>query len=318
MEQLKNWLIVADMTPGDYPLLTNTRFFADKLKPETLHFIHVTPKLDLPTTVLNALDDLNQPLLNRLEKRMNEMCEKAFGTDYNWKVTVIEGNALSEIAKFSTSMKVDLILMNQRDEVAGQELSHKKIARKSFVSVLFLPEKPITTLSKVLFPVDFSSTSSIGMQIVIDWFNKIGFEKLSCQYVFKDADWYMDKLFYSAHEIEENLAKRKLLSVKLKDHADYKLKEFTNQFEDSVLKGKIERIVNRVAKGNLLWEIILNGVKKQQPDMLFIGAKGDSKSPLVLLGSVTEKLIQAGLNIPLMVVRDQKMPSALIKILMRI
>ncbi len=317
MSSFKNWLVVADMTPGDYHLLSNVRFFADKLHPETLHIIHVTPKLDLPSSVLKEIADLNKPLLEGVQNRLEEMCKKTFGQDFKWKLTVKEGNALAEIVKFSTSKHVDLILMNLKDETAGQELSHKKIARKSFVSALFLPERPIRTLSHTLLPVDFSASSKKGQKFLDHWATRLGVEKVTCQHVYKNADWYMDRLFYSAQEVEQNLEQRKLLENKLYDYAAYKLSKFVQGFKQLDAR-EVKTLASKANKGIPIWQLVYKDIKKLNPDFITIGARGESRSPLVLLGSVTEKIIKAGLDIPILVYRDKKMPSRFLKLLTRL
>ena len=317
MSSFKNWLVVADMTPGDYHLLSNVRFFADRLRPDTLQIIHVTPKLDLPSSVLKEISDLNKPLLEGVRERLKEMCKNTFGSDFKWKLTVKEGNALSEIVRFSSSKHIDLILMNLKDETEGQELSHKKIARKSFVSALFLPERPIRALSKALLPVDFSMSSKKGLKFLDQWSAQLGIDKVACQHVYKNADWYMERLFYSAQEIEQNLEQRKLLANKLHDYATYKLNKFLENFKILSLSN-VQTITSKANKGIPIWQVVYRDIKKDSPDFIVIGAKGESRSPLVLLGSVTEKIIKAGLDIPILVYRDKKMPSTFLKLLSRL
>ncbi|MCA6074739.1 universal stress protein [Fulvivirga sedimenti] len=302
MNFYKNWLIALDMSDTDQYIFSNLVKLEKELKPERLTFLHVVHPADLPREVLSDIPDLNEPELRFYENRIQQYINES-GITTPYDIEVREGHALTVILQLTQDLENDLVVVGKK---GNEGLVERKIARKSGISILFVPEKEME-FQHVLVPVDFSEHSLQAMHVAESLH-----KHTSCLTVYRDSSKYINQVAETVDEVEEILVKRNLLDQKLATYTEHKLKEFVEPFRainpDCFIEG--------INKSTDIGQSILKWASNHPADMIIIGARGKTAAAAALLGSVSERVYSGLTDRYLLVVKKPGENVGLIKALL--
>jgi len=284
-------MVGLDFTEMDDVLI---EFVSDYLKinshVEKIYFIHVEKSIEWPEEV-KAIMPL--PRDEELKEKMIEMVNAHISDHKNIEISfeVVEGQPLVEMLHWCNIKQIDLMIVGKKHEENGKGVVPQMLARKGKSSMIFVNENYSRKISRILVPMDFSEHCRIAINHAISMASKIEGAMVIAQHIYSLPTGY-SKMGKSRAEMELIMEK----------HAR---KDFDKLIQEVDTKGVDVEAVFEVSHDLSVPQNIINQGKKVRADFVIMGSKGQSASAILLLGSVTENLINDCHDIPLMVVKKE-------------
>lgn len=286
MIQFKRWLVALDRTEMDTRILEYVKFMSTLLEPQKIYLLHVVnEEEEVPQELLEA----DEPVDEQLEAQLTEQYGQLFG-DTPISIEVCTGEPLKELLHYSKDKLVDLVFVGRKGETQGRGILPKNFARQVPSSIIFVPEGPRQRMEQVLVPTDFSDNAYEAAEEAIRLVRGLNHPvTLYFQHVFDLPTGY----YYGGKSREE------FIEI-MRGHAQ---KHFEEWREGLNLDGLDTKVELTLSDGEDRKVLINQFAEKIGADLILIGARGRTGLAAMVLGSVTEKLIQANVNIPQMVVK---------------
>ena len=291
MYQYKRLLVGVSFAQQDGASIRYAAMISRLAKSEKIIFLHVASHIDMPEDLLKEYPNLFQPVNEYAKEEMEALVSKHFDGHPDTKIEyeVAEGSPLMEFLLRAKEEDIDLIVMRKRKEPTVSGSLFEKIARKAPCSVLFVPEGSKAWYENILVPTDFSENSIDAMDTAVSVASASSkIQTIHCLHVYNVPIGY-----YKTGKSYEEFAEI------MKGHAEKHYQEFIHKID---LKGltatPIFTLNNKEYKG------IEEVIKEHQVSLLVVGAKGRKAGAGVLLGSVTEHLINTT-TIPLLAVKKK-------------
>lgn len=260
------------------------------------YFIQVVPSLEIPEFALpTEVSNKNfVPLDEKIEKQMYAFAseilkDKAELCHYN----AIEGNITRELLRWIEVKEIDLALLGMKTGVHSTGVSTKRFLRKSNCSVWFVPENAPTQINQILVATDFSSYSDAALSKAIGLAKQFNpspsIELLHVFNVPTDFQYRLSNTYTQYAEIV-----RENMTSYMNDY----IKRFQDELEDVDINSYlIQNKSFNVAKHIKLF------VKEKNPELIVMGALGHTALSSLMLGSVTERMVNLNESFPLLIVR---------------
>ena len=298
-------LVAMDLTKMDESVVSYASVIARAFNFDSVYFLHVTTSLELPQEIHEKYGDMMAPVDETLETEMNQTIKEFFDAPdaCDVKVHVATGNITNEVLKYSKVKMVDLILLGRKAELTGSGLHSKKIAKSASASILFVPEKPILKLEKLLIPIDYSKYSEMAFMLGIDIQKHFGCKLLS-NHVYRVPTGY-----YKSGKTYEEFADIMLENTK---------KDCDRFFSNMELDGVDYEHTYALDDDPHPADKIYRTAVEEKADMIVLGSKGRSGAISMLIGSVAERLVMEDNDIPLLLVKKRDENIGLLEALFRI
>jgi nucleotide-binding universal stress UspA family protein len=273
-------------------------------KSEKIVFLHVASRVDLPEDLLKEYPDLFQPVDAYARGEMEELVRKHFDGHPDTQISyeVVEGSPLIEFLRKAKEEDIDLIVMRKRREPTAKGTLFEKLARKSPCSVLFVPEGSKAWFTNILVPVDFSDNSFDAMETAVAiGMIATGIEEAYCLHVYSVPIGY-----YKTGKSYEQFAEI------MKGHAEKYYEEFIKKVD---LKRLTAVPIFKLDKKEYMG--IEEVIEERGISLVVIGARGRKAGAGVLLGSVTEHLIEAT-TVPLIAVKKKGTGMSILDALLKL
>jgi nucleotide-binding universal stress UspA family protein len=228
-----------------------------------------------------------------IESRLSSIAEELFSHGLNFRGRVLEGEPHKEIVGFARSEKAELIVMGKR----GHGLVDRILVGSTTIKVLRESSAPVLAVGKkdeegsvnirnILVPVDINEKLDTALKYAIELAQKIN-AKLSVVYVFR-LDTYI------AFQIPPNV-----LAQLIDDSFAFSSTELAKTVEEAKLKLSVRskgieklEINTEVIRGISPSIAIVDYASSKNTDLIVINTHGRKGMKRVILGSVTEKVIQ--------------------------
>lgn len=282
--------------PADDVLLSYLAQFCAEVPVKNATFIHVLPQIDVlaiedlligrDNLVLPDNEDVLPALRNKLKERFGEMTQP--------KITAWtgEGNPLEVLLRNASEIQSDLLAIGQKSETRSHGITAKNLIRHTKCDTLLVPDKAKYRLKKILVPVDFSENSGKALRMAVALaLSAKSQPKIEVLHVY---------------ELPSNWGTYRISNIKLLDLIREErlssLPEFLNQYlPEETRKGIKLSVVESGTQA--LGQQIVQYAKRKKHDLIVTGVKGHSKLSLLLLGSVTEKILSTTTQTPVFVVK---------------
>lgn len=292
-----NYLLAAlEMGKADESVLRFLQFMTKLLPVKSVNFLHVLPKLDLYYT---DIGQNTQSLMQNFEHQdevAEEMRLKVSGyldaengplVHFSTK----NGNPLEEVLQEARITGADLLVVGQRSGSGNHGILARNLVRKSNGNTLIIPEQSRASLQTIVVPVDFSAHSLRALELAIG-INRslVKKAKIICVNVFELPAVFSYKVRHSYEALKQMMEEDRMAAFK----------DFLSGYaldEEHIEMALIEQGYGNI--GAFLYQFC----EDHHADLIVVGAKGHSKVELLLLGSVTEKLLTLNQNIPTLVVK---------------
>lgn len=291
-----NYIMAAlEMGKADDAVLRYLQFLSQAMPIDAITFTHVLPKVDLYVT------DLSENMHNlfgnfeRQDEAQKSMSEQVFKyLDETGKprlhFSTRQGDPLEEVLLEARLSGADLLVVGQRSGTGNHGILARNLIRKSTGNSLIVPELSKTQLKTILVPVDFSPYSVKALKTALAINRKLTEKaKIICVNVFELPAVFSYKVRNSYEA----------LKVLMEEDRKAAFRDFIHTYapDEDIEIAMIEQGYGNI--GAYLFQYCEN----QYADLIVIGAKGHSQVELLLLGSVSEKLLMLNHSIPTLVVK---------------
>ena len=271
---------------------------------EAITFLHVASNLEIEEGICAIYSELHPPCDGSVAQEIENLVKQHYDghPDTQLEFEAVEGSPLMEFLRRAKEKDIDLIVMRKgaQDKTHGGLLT--KLARKAPCSLLFIPAGANSWYTKILVPVDFSENSKQALEVAVAFANASGIKEIKCLHVYSVPPGY-HKTGKSYEQFAEIM----------KGHAETQYQEFIEKIDlkgvSAVPKFRLER---KDYRG--IWEEVL---EERDVHLLVMGARGRKAGAGVLLGSVTEHLIQTT-QVPLLAVKEKGTGMGLLDALLKL
>jgi nucleotide-binding universal stress UspA family protein len=252
---------------------------------EEVHFFHVTEEFDIPDKWCSVVEeDMN---CDTMRSKMQELVKKS-GADFGKAQILYEasdGDELRDALKYIKEKDIDLVITQK---VCGGPKIPERLARKAPCSVIFVPPHVSPTFDNIFVALDFSSYSKEALERAIAFGKAAGAKKITLLHVFAVPIGY----YKSGHTYEE-------FADIMKKNAHEEFEELKNSMDIGGME------INFIIEMNEHpYTAIVDTVHNKGADLLVVGSRGRSKTAAILLGSVTERIIEM-CNVPILTVKKK-------------
>ncbi len=287
-------MVGMDLTGFDQRILDYLKEQAGILMPESVYFLHVSPSLDMPVFMMDNFGIREEvPVDEQVEINMEGIIEPIFGNfNFDRQYDVQEGGVTKQLLHWIKVKRIDLAILGRRGPHFNHALSARRFVRRADCDVLFVPDRDLPPLKRIVVGVDFSSNSQWALQKAAALAKRNG------------GDTAVEVLH--VYDIPQTLHSR---IGRTEDQFDQyfrdNLKDFLDRFlkEEPSLEGLEVRQVLLERGDTTLAHEIVKYVENNGSDLLVMGAKGHNDLDVFFLGSFTEQVLGLTKELPLLVVK---------------
>jgi nucleotide-binding universal stress UspA family protein len=283
MYECKHVLVGLDISTTDISTIRYAGLISRLTPAERVTFLHVSRELDVAESREIRYPQLPEPLSVFIKARLEDTVTEHFhgspDTEVVWDVE--QGTPLTAFLHRARHRDVDLILVGKTPHsvLPGQ------LARKAPCPVLAVPASAPPQITRLLVPIDFSELAAAALDMALVVARAYGVTSIVCQHVYD-----VPHAYHLAGLADDEIG------TLLRQHAQKEYDAFMTRFDLSGVSVKPLLTQHaRVATG-LQESAMAEGV-----DLIIMGARGRTVAAAMLLGSVTEKLLQVT-SVPLWVV----------------
>ncbi|MGV3524826.1 MAG: universal stress protein [Candidatus Sericytochromatia bacterium] len=294
MQQDLRLTVALELTPHDAQILAYTAFICRTLPVRKIHFVHIEPHLELPASLLAERPELAKaPVDESFELQMRQIVEQhlPLPADVEQEFEALEGRLLDELVKQARLKNSDLLIVG-KPENDRSPLS-ARLARQAPCSVLFVPPQFNLEIKNILVPVDFSPYAVEAANLALALSSALEGDKVHLLHLYHVPDGY--------YRLNESY-----------DEARAEVEKYARQDYD-VFASKLEGLEQNDVHVHLVddqdrnkVELLAQQVKALDAQLLVMGSKGRTNLAALFLGSLTEKLIQTPLGVPMLVVKEHQ------------
>jgi len=284
MYSIDRILVGLELKESDLFLIKYIKNLVDVVRPKRVDFIHVADNLE------TNLPDIGKfiPQDEKIEKMMRDEVSLFFDVhDYEAHFEVVEGKPLEKLLHWATIKQNDLIVLGRKNDKKHAEITLEKVVRKAPCSVMIVPENSKFGFSNILFPVDYSSKTTDGINLLNDIFDSPKIEGL---HFFELPSGY----YKTGRSEEEFIQIMDNNSKKEAEKLISKLLHTDNLSFKNVCSEQVDE-----------YDYIIDYAKSHHSTMIAIGSRGRTNAAAVLLGSFAEKFIRHNRTIPSFIFKEK-------------
>ena len=295
MYQLNHILVTLDLSDMDDSLIRYANFLVDKIKPESVTFLHVMRPYDIPKDIIEAFPHLDEPITDVIREGLQEKIGELFSPENEIKtnIEVKEGYPTETIIKFSQKNDITLTLMGKKMGYEGRGSIVRKLLGIIPSSVLLVSETAHRKIENILVRMDFSKISEMALRMALRMKELTGAE-VACHHVHK-----LPLNYFPQSRPEED----KRLQEHVKKHSNKEFQKFMKRFKYHASEIPFSYSLD---VENEEAQILYNRALTVGADMILIGSKIKSELADIIIDSTSEKLAAPDKNIPVFIVKDRK------------
>ena len=290
MYRFKKILVGLGKSEHDAVILRYAGWLSRMAKSQKMILFHAVERPDSFSCLPSEYAECFEPPEPLSREKMEELARKSLDgyPEMVKECQVIEGDPFGGIIQKVREEDIDLVILGRKTGKESNRNLPLKLARKTPCSVWVIPEGTEGSIRNVLAPIDYSENSKDALEIALSMASEGNLGVLSALNVFKVPIGY-----HKSGKTYEEFAKV------MRKNARDEFKEFKKGMD---LKGI--KIAPLFVLSDNPAKAIKNVAKRKKTDLIVIGAKGRSLAAFVLLGSVTEKLIETT-HVPILAVKKK-------------
>lgn len=307
MYPIKKMIVCLDQSPLDQTLIAFAGAISKVNQVKKIYFTNVIKNFGLPKEMLEEFPGLIEKMVAERKAAMEITVQNYLAPQKGLEVSFVvkEGNLSKKVLKLAEEKSVDLILLGKKTTLVGTGVASQRMARRASCSLLLVPENTQPNFTRLLVPSDFSEHSKTALEEGILWAKKQGQKtELFFQNVFTIPSGY----YFTGKSLEE-------FTDQLKTHAAANFKKFIRKIDTKGIK--ITPIYTPDQDDNPIQEIVATALA-YNADVILIGAKGNTASTALHIGSLAERLIQYNNRVPLLVSRPKGKNAGVLEYLLDI
>lgn len=290
-------LVALELGAADEAVVSYLDFFTDAVPARAIYFLHVLPKFDLLNMAIERSAEslisnveLNEEVIAQMEAEIRERLGKEDRMKIDFDVR--EGNPLEELMRETVAMKADLVVIGQKSGTSQHGILARNLVRRVDCNTLIIPDMARTRLKTILVPVDFSGNSARALRTAVALNRRL--EK-PARIIALNIYEMPNFSVYRIQKTREQL--KRMIEADREEAFLHFIRTFVGDYHEMIETSLIEREAPGIA------HYLMDFARDNQADFIVMGAKGHSKVELLLLGSVTEKVLNDNETVPTLVVK---------------
>lgn len=291
MERFKKILVCLDQTPIDNDIIQATNKICE-LAPREVTFINVIPDFNIPEEMKKTFPNLVEKALEERKEKIRNLLNEKFVWPDNADVVikVVQGQPAKAILNHSSKGDYDLIVAGKKRGKSG--VLRSRLARRSNCSFLGIAEGHQFELKKILVPVDFSDHSKIALEKAVDFARLVTNEvTIYAQNIYTVPSGY----HYAGKTYEE-------FSEIMRDNSEKDYKSFFRTVDND---GKEIHPIYSHNDNDEFVSDIRDKANELEVDLIIIGAKGQTPTSALFIGSKAERIVQMETDSSMLMVRKK-------------
>jgi nucleotide-binding universal stress UspA family protein len=285
MKKIKNILVALDLSEMDETLINYASFIAGRLKAENVYFVHNIKKYEISDLFAEHLKDVN--LDEVIGDDLNEKVEQHFKAQANWEVLISEDPYSESLIKYIVDKySIHLAIVGNKKHEKGTGVVSSKLLRLLRCDILAVPRNAEGKIDTIWAGTDFSHDSRKVFRVTREL--QEGYDV-----TLKVVHVYSVPLQFSPYVSPE------AMGPKVEKHVKEKFDKFLKKLE---YPGQIEPLIFMGRESGAAQKILAN-IRTSDVDMLIVSDKGGNTFSPFAVGTVTEELFNANLEVPLWVVK---------------
>ncbi len=289
MKGYETILVALDFSVTDVTLLAYVKQLNTFVKPKKIIFLNVHSEIDLPNDVAREFSNIKEKINKRFVQEMVAETTPLNLYETTLEFLALEGDVLPQILETCKKEKVDLLVIGKKDERKARHVIHKKLIRKVPCHVFVVPETAKPAFKRMMVATDFSDHTALATEVAIYLRNKAKAE-LVFEHIYEVPQGY--------HKTGKSYTE--FASI-MKSNAQKAYEGFHAQMN---LNGDTS-VHYTLDEHDDIGKTLLDAAKRNKSDLLVCGSKGKSNLSAVLLGSVSESLVEKNHSIPLLIVKKE-------------
>ena len=312
----KKWGVFLDGSLSDHFMLKNCMIMAEKFEPTDIYIFKHFEKPDIPKLIYEQIPDLHEPEKKYMQSQLkHDLRNYDFGKS-RVHVKILEGTRLSSILNFASKTQLDLLLATVKKNMPLQGEIASKIARKGPCSMMILPDRPISSFGHIFSPVDFSSYTELCVKASKSLYKSMEGHTITFHHSYYNADKYLNSVYETPLEVHDTISKKTIIDQKLHDYYYFKLHHLVaGDTPDELRHEKLS--LRALGPQETFGHSIISEIEVANPDIIVLGARGQSKSVAVLLGGTTESVLSLYHDVPILIMRQPGDNKGIIRSLLR-
>lgn len=285
MKKIKNILVALDLSAVDDKLIKYASFISERLKAENVYFVHNIKKYEISALFEEHLKDVN--LDEVIGDELNEKVKTHFSASANWEVLISEDPYSESLLKYIVEKYgIDLAIVGNKKHAKGTGVVSGKLLRLLRCDILAVPAVAKEKIDVIWAGTDFSQDSRKVFRITqqLQEGNPV---QLKVVHV------YSVPVQFSPYVSPESMGPKVEKHVKEKFGKFLKKLNYPENIEPLIFMGRESGAAQK----------IMANLKSSEVDLLVVSDKGGNTFSPFAVGTVTEELFNANLDVPLWVVK---------------
>ena len=291
-------LVPLEMGATDTSIIKYLDFLTTSFSVKEVGFLHVVPKIMIFGKTLefggeaSLLGDyqLNKDVITELKNKILHKFAHHENTEMVFDVR--EGQPLEELLKEADILEPDMILVGQNTDTNSHGILAKNLVRKVNCHAWVVPKGAKARIKRILVPIDFSYYSIQALKMAAAIADTLeGETEIIALNIYDMPNFSTYKISRTPGQVKE------MIKANREEGA---MNFISTHLKSEKAKTTVE-MVERDMPGT--GHYIVDYADDNEVDLIIMGAKGHSKVELLLLGSVTEKVLSMNRGIPVLVVK---------------
>ncbi len=285
MKKIKNILVALDLSAIDEKLITYASFITERLQAENVYFVHNIKKYEISSIFEEDFKDMN--LDEIIGDELNKKVKANFSASATWEVLISEDPYSEALLKYIVDKyEINLAIVGNKKHEKGTGMVSGKLLRLLRCDILAIPAAAQEKLKVIWAGTDFSQDSRKVFSVTKEL--QQGHEIL-----LKVVHVYSVPVQFSPYVSPESMGPKVEKHVKEKFGKFLKKLNYSEPIEPLIFMGRESGAAQK----------ILANLSNSDADLLVISDKGGNTFSPFAVGTVTEKLFNANLDVPLWVVK---------------
>ncbi len=295
--RIQQGMVALELGATDNKILEFFDYLTGQVPTGCVYFLHVLPEFDVLSGILGREGEqvisnyeINDEVVARMEREIRSRMNHRDGMHVQFDVK--EGNPLEQLLEDAKDVRADLIVIGQKSGVNKHGILAKNLARKAKANTLIIPDKATAGIRRMIVPIDFSKNSVKALRTAISLNESLEEPaEIVVLNIYEMPNLSVYKIQRTREQFEKMLQR---------DH-----EEAMDAFLNTQVPGYRDTLTTQLVmqKTPGIAQYIMDYATEEGGDLIVMGAKGHSKVELLLLGSVTEKVLAMNEHIPTLVVK---------------
>jgi len=295
MERYQKILVCLDQSERDINLIKVGSKICE-LSPREITFVNVLREFDLPDQLKKEFPNFMDKAVEERKTEIRASVKEHFSwPDVDVNIKILQGQPAKAILKFASNNDIDLIISGRKtSDTLG--VVRSRLARRADCSFLMIADGRQFELDRILVPIDFSEYSKMAILKAVDLAMLVPNEvEIYAQNIYAVPSGY----HYAGKTFEE-------FAQIMKDNA---MKDYQSFMKTVDTGGKeIKPIYSHDDNENFVSDV-RDQAKKLDASLIIIGAKGQTATSALLIGSRAERLVMMETKSSMLVVREKGQKS---------